>query len=173
MNQYPLPQTSNKSYVRWIKCESKDFLPDESQKYIMNLVSESLDQGLFYNRDVFTHVENKIKNILPVDYQREIDQVEGGVLGMEIYYARKAVEAIKKRNKANDILNNLELTEGKWIGTLKFNDGTTIHKVKINSIIDSENINCLGVRGSKEVEFTVTAISIENGLNRWKNNRKR
>jgi hypothetical protein len=172
ITEYPLPQTSNKSYERWIKCESKDFIPNESQRYIMNLVSESLDQGLFYTRDVFTYVESKMKEILPVDYQREIGEVENGVLGMEVYYARQAVEAIKQQNKANDILNNLKLTEGKDLGTLKFNDGSTFHQVKINNIIDSQNINCTGIRGKKNYEINMSSIAIQSGLNRWKNNRK-
>jgi hypothetical protein len=168
ISEYPLPQTTKNSHNRWIKCESKEFLPDESQRYIMDLVEESLNNGLFYSRDIFAQVEEKIKNILPSDYQRETDRVEGGVLGMEIYYARKAVETIKEFNKANEVLNNLELTEGKWIGTIKLNNGITIHKVKINCIIDSMSINCFGVRGGKGVTFILSAVSIEAGSNRWK-----
>jgi hypothetical protein len=172
ITEYPLPQTSTGSYNRWIKCESKEFLPDESQKYIMDLVEESLNNGLFYNKDVFAQVESKIKSILPSDYQREIGQVEGGVLGMEIYYARKAVEAIKQQNKSDEILNNLQLTEGKELGTLKFNDGRTFHQVKINNIFDSQNINCTGIRGKKNYEINMSAIAIQSGLNRWKNKRE-
>jgi hypothetical protein len=171
ISEYPLPQTTSGSYNRWIKCESKEFLPDESQRFIMDLVEESLNNGLFYTKDVFAQVENKMKNILPLDYQRETDQVKGGVLGMEIYYARHAVEAIKKQNEANEVLNSLQLTEGKELGTIKLNNGMTIHKVKINSIIDSMNINCLGIRGGKNVTFTLSAVSIEAGSNRWKNKR--
>ena len=166
MNQYPLPKTANESYYRWIKCESKDFLPDDSQKFIMGLVEESLNNGLFYTKDVFAQVEEKIKNILPLDYKREMNQVENGVLGMEVYYARKTVETIRDFNNANEVLNNLQLTEGKELGTIKLNNGMTIHKVKINNIIDSMNINCLGIRGGKGVTFTLSAVSIENGLNR-------
>ena len=162
MNQYPLPQTTKDSYNRW----KINFIPDDSQNFLMDLVAESLDQGLFYSRDIFGYVENKMKDILPFDYQREIDQVENGVLGMEVYYARQAVEAMREQNKVNEVLNKLQLTEGKWLGTIKFNNGTTIHRIKIVSIIDSKNINCLGVRGGKTVKFMVSALSIEAGLNR-------
>lgn len=92
--QYPLMATNNEAHTRWIMCKNPVcFKPDTDHQWMMDLVAEGLDAGIFYTSNMLEFIEGRLANQLPSDYKSRGPRVEGGVLGMEVYYARLAVEA--------------------------------------------------------------------------------
>jgi hypothetical protein len=179
INNYPLPANTHESYNRWNKCESNKFIPDESQQFLMNIVSEALTAGLFYNRDVDKFVIEKIKDLLPEDYKsRGFNEVQGRVIGYEIYHARNAVEAITAWKEETEVRQRLEIEPGRFIGNVRFN-GMTVYKLTIASVTDNYStqfphcITCMGNRGGKEIRLNTSAVAIENALTAYQERHKK
>jgi hypothetical protein len=180
INQYHLPKNSNESINNWKLCESNKFIPNESQQFLMDIVSEALTTGLFYTDDIYKYVVEKIHNILPIDYKtRESDEVKNGVMGMEVYLARQALANITAWQEEQESMKRLEIKPGKQIGSIRFYamNFMTIHRVKVESISDGYSIkfpwhiNCSGIRGGKQVTFETSAVGLEGGIESWKKKR--
>lgn len=91
---YPLMATLNEAHTRWLMCKNPVcFKADVDHQWMMDMVAEGLDSGISYTSHMLEIIERRLANQLPPDYKSRGTSVEGGVLGMEIYYARLAVEA--------------------------------------------------------------------------------
>jgi len=96
---YPLMATLNEAHARWTMCKNPVcFEPDDDHQWIMDMVAEGLDTGFFYTSCMLEFIERRLSNQLPPDYKGRGTSVEGGVLGMEVYYARLAVEAKREHD---------------------------------------------------------------------------
>jgi hypothetical protein len=129
--QYPLSENTNHAHTKWLMHKNPVlFTPDADQQWMMEIVAEALDAGVFYTSDMLEHVQKRLANNLPSDYMtRCASSVEGGVLGMESYYARHAVSAKREHDvqvaavakiKLGDKINQAEIyfngKNSKWNG---------------------------------------------------------
>lgn len=129
--QYPLSENTNQAHIKWLMHKNPVlFTPDADQQWMMEVVAEALDAGVFYTSAMLEHVQTRLANNLPSDYKtRGATAVEGGVLGMESYYARHAVEAKREhvlqvaaaaKIKLGDKINQAEIyfngKNSKWNG---------------------------------------------------------
>ncbi len=94
--RYPFT-TSNDAADKWEPVEAERAEPDGHMQRLMDAVAEAIDGGLFYTSDVFDAVAKSLGDYFEYPNDPEIRRVEGGVRGMEVYYARGALNARRER----------------------------------------------------------------------------
>ena len=127
-------------YQAWAGCEARGFIPSKNQKLVIAVVQAALDSGLFYTTDVRSFCakamgltsEQDAANFQPA-------RVEGGVFGMECYYARKYLDAMSRFAREDKAHAQLKPHVGQKLGTIMFNDfkrstGAVVSEVKDNVI---------------------------------------
>lgn len=133
--------------------------PDEWQAELMRLIEQAEGEGVFYTVDMMEWMK-KHACFVPVewwDLQYSGTQVEGGIMGMEIYSARCSVREKKEREADYKALENLR--EGQVIGTLRVN-GKRINKCVIKGF-DNRAVKFTGVIGRYGCEFSTNARNVQ------------
>jgi hypothetical protein len=83
----------------------------------------ALKSGLFYTCDVYQAVVDTMRHRLtPALLERGCGRVEHGDFGMEVYYARRYLEALELRERRQAAEARLVLAPGRVLGTLIFHD---------------------------------------------------
>jgi hypothetical protein len=120
---YELPQAKS-LHNSWGACESRGFQPSENQRLVISAVQSALDAGLYYTSDVRAHCA-KMMAITPQQDSANFAnaRVEGGIFGMECYYARKYLEACSLHASEDKALARLQPHVGQKLGTIVLNDG--------------------------------------------------
>ena len=153
MTAYHLPASI---YADWNLRQSREFVPDARQALAMSTVQQCLDEGLYYNDDVYARCRQLLP-LTPEDAARGIGRVEGGEFGMDLYYARAALDA--RAGFAADDAAILEMSPkvGQSLTHLMFNDGKLIRAVKITAVSDdSRGVTFTGKRGALTVGASYT-----------------
>ncbi|MDF9778968.1 hypothetical protein [Pseudomonas baetica] len=168
IRQYPLMATNNEAHTRWVMCKNPVcFKPDGDHQWMMDMVAAGLDAGIFYTSSMLEFIERRLVNQLPSDYKSRGPRVEGGVLGMEVYYARRAVEAKREhavqmaavsKIRIGDEIKQAEIfangKTSKWNGTVQ----------EVDSVYGSVKLN-VSRRGDKN-RYTVTIPAGHNALSK-------
>lgn len=113
--------------------------PTYLQFRMMDAVTKALKADIFYNTEVLSFVSKELSLIAPQSWHdaHEKDN-EGGAFGMDIYYARKAIESISILSSNKDTLNKLVSLGKLEIGTKIKDFRTGTHRFS-NMIVTSFN----------------------------------
>ena len=98
IERYPFPRSTRESQARWADVRNERCEMDEHQRKLYDAVAAALSAGLHYTTDVNVSVGQQLGEY----FQYPDDpghHVEGGVRGMEIYYARQAYEERQMRSR--------------------------------------------------------------------------
>lgn len=160
--QYHLPKDT---YKDWARNESRQFVPDARQKMVIEAVRRAIeDENLFYTKDVYAFC---VKLLLPniEDLEKCVKTVEGGEVGMDLYYARRYLDAQKRFALEDSVLVKLRPQPGMKLGTLVLQDlkrytGAVITEVEDDSI--TVEAKC----GSLSHRFKTSPVGVRNGIDR-------
>lgn len=160
--QYHLPADT---YKDWARNETRDFVPDERQKLVIEAVRRATeDEKLFYTKDVYAFC---VKLLLPniEDLEKCVKTVEGGEVGMDLYYARKYLDARKRFALEDQAAEQLRPQPGIKLGTLVLQDlkrytGAAITKVEGDAITVEAKCGSLGYR------FVTSPVGLRHAMDR-------
>ena len=120
------------AFNRWHNVNRLLSEPAPEMLMMVDSVAKALAAGLFYSNDVKAFVMNDLKDQLEGDLDIHKDNVEGGVVGMEIYYARSYLTALQEREENITAIKELDLHLGQDFGTLEINGKRTCHCIVIS-----------------------------------------
>lgn len=160
--QYQLPANV---YADWARNETRDFVPDDRQKLVIEVVRRAIEEeGLYYTKDVYAFC---VKQLIPSpdDLAKGARVVEGGQVGMDLYYARQYLDARKRFALEDQVAAQLRPQVGMVVGTLTLQDlkrytGATI------TAVNGDELNLQVKRGSVEVRFTTTPLGLSRCMER-------
>ncbi len=98
-SRYPFAFNIGQARDKWCPVEHGKEKPDGDMQRLYDTVEKALDDGLFYTKDVYRVVTDSLGYYFEYPNDPEIGRIEGGIRGMEIYYARKAVKAHREQSK--------------------------------------------------------------------------
>lgn len=132
------------------------FVPNWEQKMMIDAVEKALLDSVFYTSDMYQRVTAELAPYLTPELLKQgAERVENGDFGMDIYYARKAVEELLARNANTEALLKLVvsglLIAGKKIKN--FNYGSKRFSTITVNELDMSNgiVSFIGtVRGSSK-----------------------
>ena len=161
MTTYTLPER-NDTYEDWAGCQARGYVPTERQRPIVDAVAAALAAGLYYSRDVLADVIRRM-GIPPEVAEVQQSQTcrnEGGVVGMDAYYARRYLEARAAHRAEDEARAILAPEPGKALGTLIFSDCKQTRACTIIAAPPGDDIRVQGTRGRYSVLVTCTARQI-------------
>ena len=172
MNTYTL--ATQDEYTDWAGHQSLHFTPTERQALVIEAVAAALASELFYTVDVTAFCAARL-SVDPVTLTHQRSQtmrVEGGSFGMDCYYARRYLDAVKARNAEACARAALKPAIGQRLGILMFSDYKRMTGCTITDLND-EAITLIGKRGSVTVTATASAMQIVNAQARAAERRAR
>lgn len=151
------PLVSRDQYTHWAPRNQPSFVPTARQQVLMDTYIAAKDAGNFYTKDVLSFA---IKHLnVPADIASVgADKVEGGDLGMDIYYARDAVYCIAARARSVAAASQLNATVGMALGSLSINYKRT--NCCTVTAVEGSLITFTAKRGGKSVEGKAGAEQI-------------
>lgn len=160
--QYQLPANT---YEDWARNETRGFTPDERQKLVIEVVRRAIEEEkLYYTKDVYAFC---VKQLIPSpdDLAKSAKTVEGGEVGMDLYYARKYLDARKRFAMEDQVAAQLRPRAGMVVGTLTLQDlkrytGATI------TAVNGDELTIEAKRGSVGVRFTTTPLGLSRCMER-------
>jgi hypothetical protein len=101
----------NNAFIQFI--HDQYLVPNYHQKRLMNAIRTALAKKLTYHSDLYAHVVEEMMDVLSPDIlaMQFNNKVEHGMFGMEIYYAKYAVEAMMLQEGNQQALDKL-ITSG-------------------------------------------------------------
>lgn len=130
---YPVQESCKACYPRW----EGAFVVTLEHEAMKAAIHKALDADVFYSDDMADYVAQELG---VTQEQRDADiipgktrSVEGGPFAMEVYLARKVVEAERFAVKDAIVRDSLNLSVGQKLGKLKLND----YKFCMGSTIES------------------------------------
>lgn len=123
---YPLPATTGECGDIWAEIRRGTRPLDPHRAYLKHLVAEALGQGLFYTAEVRPHIIGLLGDLLTEEMRtrnNERMRTEGGVIGMEIYYARDLLNKERERHEIRQAHDRVRPQVGQALGTLVWTDG--------------------------------------------------
>lgn len=160
--QYHLPEDT---YHDWNSCEFRNYQVTPRQALVVEAVKQAVQvQGLFYSSDVYDFC---IKLLKPNDGDRKagLGYVERGHVGMDLYYARKYLDAQARFQKEDEAWARLKPQVGMKLGTLVFQDLKVSTSWVITAITDS-SLSMAGKSGRNGVSCTCSALSVRYCMDR-------
>lgn len=161
---YSVP-SQNEGYKEWRRNECADFQPSPRQQIIMDAVRQALSEGLYYTNDVRPRVA-QILGVTGDVLSRGALRVEGGDFGMDVYYARQALEAQQRHTAIAKSAAEMRLKVGDVIGATMFNDYKLNHKTEVIEVAAANEYRLKARRGAATVTFTANAHSLRIGIER-------
>ena len=151
---FPISASTNQARIRWATTNP---LTQDMQD-LMSKVRLAMQEGIFYDNDLRAAIVAQYDFTEEELSRNDPPRVVGGVVGMEIYYARKAVEAEEKEAVETAARAALKPTPGMRLGMLKFS-GCPLFK---NCIVESaeKGVTFLGTRGNKRYRVESTCANI-------------
>ena len=160
--QYQLPEDT---YKDWAGNETRAFTPDERQQLVIEVVRRAIeDEGLYYTKDVYAFC---VKQLIPSpdDLAKSAKTVEGGEVGMDLYYARQYLDARKRIAKADLAKSQLRPQVGMVVGTLALQDLKRYTGAVITTV-NGHELTLQAKRGSVGVRFTTTPLGLSRAIER-------
>lgn len=161
---YSVP-SQNEGYKEWRRNECADFQPSPRQQIIMDAVRQALSEGLYYTNDVRPRVA-QILGVTGDVLSRGALRVEGGDFGMDVYYARQALDAQQRHTAIAKSAAEMRLKVGDVIGATMFNDYKLNHKTEVIEVAAANEYRLKARRGAATVTFTANAHSLRIGIQR-------
>ena len=116
--RYPFATNTSAASKKWRDVKYQRCEMDSDMQRLYDAVAEALAAGLFYTKDVDQKVTDILGEYFDYPDDPEINSVEGGLRGMEIYYARKAVE--HHRSLAKDKQVCMQLQHGQRLKDFRY-----------------------------------------------------
>lgn len=163
--EYSLP---NADMREWNGYPSRSFIPNDRQMLVVEAARKALAAGLFYSVDVLAFCIKELK-ATPEQVAAQFKcPVEGGFIGMDVYYARHYVEAQESHRQIDEATKMLKPAIGQVLGTLIFSDGKRSTNCVVTSITeDGLAFKLAAKRGnSTAVIGWINAIDIEHAMDR-------
>lgn len=165
---YTAPSNIKESYARWDYSADTTTPAHDAMK---TAIGKALDAGVFYSVDM----ANVVAEALCVTQeQRDADIVpgkarcvEGGPFAMEVYLARKVVEAERFAIKDAVQRDKMSLVVGQKVGKLYLNDGKYAMGAVVDSLTD-KSVTLRASRGAQKIVFKCTYIALQSYIDRAK-----
>lgn len=166
MQTYSLPIGPAFDRDRW---NTSNPVTDEMRP-LYNAIAAAMDSGIFYTRDMLKHITERFAFTgSGLDSHKN---VEGGAIGMEIYYARRRIDADRNAIAQKAALERLAIGVGDKLGPLYF---PSIRKgmYRNNSVIaiTAQEITFEGTAGNRRFTVKASPTAVENALTRARNHR--
>jgi hypothetical protein len=153
--KFTVSQNCNDSSNRW-----KAHGPLTREMYeLIGLVKKALADGVFYSRDVDAAIRPQLE-ITEEEAARGVGYVEGGVVRVDIYYARDWIEEQEKIQRNIAARERLRLTPDLQLGSLKFGYQPATRNCKVVKV-EGEHVIIHGTRGRYRYTITTTPYAIE------------
>lgn len=145
----------------------------ERESVLVDAVSQALDEGVIYNKDLNKRVA-EILNIPQSVLDVNTRNTENGDFGYDVFNARKKVEANNRDNSNNEARERLKsrLSVGRNIGTIVTDSGKTLRRATIESM-DDKSVKIAGTTGSKRLMYGVNYSTLEDAIKRAEDEGKR
>lgn len=153
----------------WAGAKTADYAPTPRQVLVIEVVREALAQGLFYTDAVLTYAQKALA-LTPEQIAAQPGRltVEGGIFGMDCYYARCFIEARQARERELEAWAAIKPKVGTKLGTLVLNDGLCArgaHIVELPGEGDCATGKGLSIRvnfsrGRSKYSCTMNALSL-------------
>ncbi|AOU98254.1 hypothetical protein BI364_10040 [Acidihalobacter yilgarnensis] len=158
---YPFPENTNQASMIWNDIQNERRESEPERLILMAVITEALDEGLFYTTDVFSYVEKRMGETFAYPNDPELKSVENGIRGMEVYYARRCVEQWRADTRNEVAAATLNVRVGQkyrnlQLGSQRFSSGVITARFPKGQVK-----LLLTKRGSKHrYEATVGAASL-------------
>ena len=160
--EYKLPSDS---YKDWARNEARDFVPTDRQRLVIESVRRAtVDESLFYTKDVYAFCVKELNpstEILCVNAEK----VEGGEFGMDLYYARRYLDAQKHFAAVDAAHARLKPQAGMVLGTLVLQDFKRNTGAKIVAV-EGYEFRVQMKRGAHAYDFVCPALTIRYAMDR-------
>lgn len=166
MTNYVLP-AALELHRSWHGCELESFVPSDNQKIVIAAVQAALAQGLYYTSDVLAFCKRRLA-LSAKDQEANFDRMrtEGGIFGMDCYYARNHLDAISRREKLKEIARMLQPQVGMSLGTLIFNDFKRSTNVRLLERVAANEWRMSLKRGKYDCTLVADVAAIKAGMDR-------
>lgn len=164
---YPVQVNCEACYPRW----KHNFIVTPEHEAMKAAINKALDNGVFYSNHMADYAANELG---VTQEQRNADivpgkprSVEGGPFAMEVYLARKVVEADRFAIKDSIVRDNLKLSVGQKLGKLKLTD----YKFCIGSTVESlteKTVTMVASRGAQRIRWESTYTGVQSAIERAK-----
>ena len=162
---YTLPEAKGMD-TNWNACEARGFKPSANQQFVIAAVQTALDAGKYYSKEIIEHCATAL-GLTPEQKAANFKRMptEGGIFGMECYYARKYLDARRLHAEEDKAMEQLRPYVGQKLGTLMFNDfkrntGTVVTKV------DGLQLQLQYKRGTNTLACETTALTVQRAIDR-------
>lgn len=154
--KYHLPEDTR---TDWALHETRGFVPNERQQLVIEAVRRATEEAkLFYTKDVYAF---SVKLLMPdaESLSKNATKVEGGEVGMDIYYASRYTDARKAFAREDAAAAKLKPMVGMKLGKLRLQNlksctGSTITMVAVDAIAVDATL------GSKRIRISTDARGI-------------
>jgi hypothetical protein len=161
--RYELPEPG-KCHDEWRAYPSPAFRPTPRQQLVIDATARAIDAGAYYSVDVKSAVAAEL-GVTPEQLARNTHKVDGGDFGYDLYFARGALEAIRRQKKAIETAEALALRPGDAIGALIFNDGKRSTGAVVQSVgAEGIDLEIRAKRGGKPIAFSCRIDALANAI---------
>lgn len=163
---YKLPEARSSLHDHWSGCELPGFVPNGNQMLVIAVVQSALAAGLYYTSEVREYCARAL-GLSEDDDKANFAQfrVEGGVFGMDCYYARKYLDARKVHAAEADACARLRPHVGQRLGTVMFNDFKRCTGAVITKVV-GEKLELRCKRGTSLLTFEESVLSVKHAIDR-------
>lgn len=127
-------------------------------------VDRALDSGLHYTQDVLAFVVEDMA-ISEEAQARDCERVQGGALGMDVYYARKQLDEEARQRREAELKAAFCLRPGEKIGKIMAGDHKQILGCEVLAVSD-RGVKLRGSRGPIKVEADASFYGLYQGAKR-------
>jgi hypothetical protein len=148
----------------WRLAKRRGFEPNPRQRLLMDAVARARKEGLYYT----TEVSKRVAELVRFDMSQNTGEqrVEGGDFGMDVYYARRALEARSTFEQEDVAARDLQLHAGAALGTLVFTDFKRTTGVMLLEPVDAWTWKFEGKRGAARVTGTASVLQLKYAIER-------
>lgn len=169
MNAITFPLTSNceEAYSRMRGMAHRMGPLTQGEMILIDSVRRALESGLFYTRDVLAFVVDDLK-VSEEAQAIQSKHVEGGLIGMEAYYARGYLDDVKDREENDAAAQKLGLRVGQKLPQMMFsrdykmNSGCVVFEVGMKG----RTAKIAAKRGKQTVHIESNARDILSAIER-------
>lgn len=142
------PAPNNDQHKDWLGYDREGFVPDARQQVLVHVINVALIKGLYYTADILKFAIEYLE--IPADVANARSKnVEGGDVGMDMYYARGYVRAQKGFAEIKESHEKLKPYVGMVLGSLRI-DFKRVNCCVVQSV-EGTKIGFSGKRGSVSV----------------------
>ena len=150
-------QPPQDAYADWARNECRDFVPDARQSLVIKAVQAALAAGRYYTNDVQAFCAEYLGVGPELQQSKGPIRNEGGIFGMDCYYARNYLRAREKFAMSAEAMSQLKPYVGQKLGSIVFNDYKRTTGAVVIAVFDqSDSVRISGKRGAQTIEATVS-----------------